>query len=419
MNRVFLLLAILFFPLAATAGNGWYFGLEGGANFAEDQEFLVYDFDPLNIQVVEDGSQVSDVGFDTGYLGGLFGGYAFPGGLRLELELVRRHDEFDSIDLADGRSSEIVEGEEDTDIAMANLWLDFFKSGSIHPYIGGGVGAARIDISDPAFDGTVLFINGSELRDDDDTVFAYQGGAGIGFDLTPQWTASLDYRYLKTEDGEFNLLENFPDSHVETEYESHSALLSIRYYFRGPPEPAPEPIPPPVEVVAAVEPPPPPPPPPCVLAEPGQPMDMAGCKTGDSLVLRGVNFLFDQSSLTVNAKVILDRVAEALKQRADIRIELSGHTDGKGSDSYNQQLSDRRAASVKQYFMERGVDGARITTVGMGETVPVADNANDAGRELNRRVELKVTAIDAALTAPIVDVPAADAAADPAVSPPP
>ena len=70
---------------------------------------------------------------------------------------------------------------------------------------------------------------------------------------------------------------------------------------------------------------------------------MQGCKTGDTLVLRGVNFDFDQSTLTANAKTILDQVAEALNKRTDIKVELDGHTDGKGWDEYNMRLSQRRA----------------------------------------------------------------------------
>ena len=113
-----------------------------------------------------------------------------------------------------------------------------------------------------------------------------------------------------------------------------------------------------------------------------------------TMVLQGVNFEFDEDRLTLNAKTLLDQVAGALTKRSDIKIELEGHTDSKGSDTYNQALSEARAASVKRYLIERGVDGGRMSTVGYGETMPVADNTTDEGRELNRRVQLKVTASD-------------------------
>src|SRR3546814_2308696 len=67
------------------------------------------------------------------------------------------------------------------------------------------------------------------------------------------------------------------------------------------------------------------------------------------------------------------------------------HTDSKGSDDYNQKLSESRAQSVMQYLGEHGVAADRMTAVGRGETQPIADNDSDEGRELNRRVELRIT----------------------------
>jgi outer membrane protein OmpA-like peptidoglycan-associated protein len=135
----------------------------------------------------------------------------------------------------------------------------------------------------------------------------------------------------------------------------------------------------------------PPPPPPCKTPEVGERIDLSGCGTGDTIVLRGVNFDFDKASLTANAKVILDGVADSLIAQPQIQIELGGHTDSKGSDEYNQSLSDRRAASVVDYLVGRGIDAGRMTSHGYGETQPVADNETDEGREINRRVELKIT----------------------------
>lgn len=153
-----------------------------------------------------------------------------------------------------------------------------------------------------------------------------------------------------------------------------------------PPEAPPEVVPP----EPAAEPAPPSAPPPCELPEPGQPISLEGCKLGDKLVLRGVNFEFNKASLTVNAKTILDGVAEALNARKDIKVEIDGHTDGKGADAYNQKLSERRADAVKQYLAGKGIDAGRMSTKGFGKTMPVADNSTDEGREQNRRVELKV-----------------------------
>ncbi len=131
--------------------------------------------------------------------------------------------------------------------------------------------------------------------------------------------------------------------------------------------------------------------PPCKPPEAGQRMDLSGCAAGDIIVLQGVNFEFDKAALTVNAKTILDGVIEALNAVPALHFSVNGHTDAKGDDGYNQSLSERRAASVMQYLQEHGVAAERMTSAGFGETQPVADNETEEGRELNRRVELKIT----------------------------
>lgn len=139
----------------------------------------------------------------------------------------------------------------------------------------------------------------------------------------------------------------------------------------------------------------------CKTPEPGQPVTLEGCAAGDTIVLRGVNFEFDQSRLTTNARTILDSVNEALVTAPSVTVEIGGHTDAKGSDEYNQKLSERRAAEVVQYLNDKGIEASRMTSKGYGESIPVADNETDEGRELNRRVELTVTG-GTAETTPIV-----------------
>ena len=155
----------------------------------------------------------------------------------------------------------------------------------------------------------------------------------------------------------------------------------------------------------------PPPPPPCKTPEAGQRVDLSGCGVGDTIVLHGVNFEFDKATLTVNAKTILDGVADALTSAPGINVEIGGHTDSRGSDEYNEKLSERRSESVMQYLIGRGVAAERMSAHGYGESTPVADNETDEGRELNRRVELKVTA-SAPATAPVAEASAAPAAVE-------
>ena len=129
---------------------------------------------------------------------------------------------------------------------------------------------------------------------------------------------------------------------------------------------------------------------PCAVGEDGSLPDLAQCKVGDKVVLKNVHFLFDQSTLTPDAKAVLDGVSDAMTRAADIHVEIGGHTDAKGSDEYNQKLSERRAVSVRKYIIGKGVAGDRMNAAGYGESQPVADNETDEGRELNRRVELKI-----------------------------
>ncbi len=153
----------------------------------------------------------------------------------------------------------------------------------------------------------------------------------------------------------------------------------------------------------------------CKTPEPGQPVTLEGCAAGDKIVLRGVNFDFNKANLTPNARTILDGVSGAMKSAPDVSVELGGHTDAKGSDEYNQKLSEKRASSVEQYLIGSGVDAGRMTSKGYGESQPVADNETDEGRELNRRVELKVTS-GSAEVAPVVPASEAAPAADPAAT---
>jgi OOP family OmpA-OmpF porin len=128
----------------------------------------------------------------------------------------------------------------------------------------------------------------------------------------------------------------------------------------------------------------------CRAPAPGEPIDLEGCATGEAVVLKGVNFEVNSSRLTANAKVILNQVADSLAAASGMRVEIGGHTDAQGSDAFNQKLSERRAQAVKDYLISRGIDAARLESKGYGEAQPVDSNETVEGRELNRRVEMKI-----------------------------
>lgn len=130
----------------------------------------------------------------------------------------------------------------------------------------------------------------------------------------------------------------------------------------------------------------------CPGTPPGVEVEANGCpKVGETLmVLQGVNFAFDSAELTSEAKAKLDEAASTLNANSLVNVKVVGHTDSIGTDSYNQGLSERRAAAVVDYLGNNGVSAARLSSEGMGESQPIADNTTDDGRYQNRRVEFIV-----------------------------
>jgi len=102
------------------------------------------------------------------------------------------------------------------------------------------------------------------------------------------------------------------------------------------------------------------------------------------------DYMFDFDKATIKSKYypILDDVVKVIMDNPALRVLLEGHTDSIGSEAYNQGLSERRAKAVQQYLIKAGVDSARLSTVGYGESRPIAPNNTKEGRAKNRRVEL-------------------------------
>lgn len=114
-------------------------------------------------------------------------------------------------------------------------------------------------------------------------------------------------------------------------------------------------------------------------------------KVGTTFQLNNVYFEFNKWNLLPESYPELDNVVNFLKENGKVEIEVSGHTDNIGSDSYNMELSQKRAESVRSYLVSKGITDARITSKGYGKTKPIAPNNTDAGREQNRRVEFTIT----------------------------
>lgn len=338
----------------------------GGTAWAqEDNRFYIA---PMATYVLSDDSRHADDG-----IGGTLA-LGLPLSSSAEIELRGTYLEYD---LDGGGSSDITGG---------GFGVNLFLSGPGGPYIHG------------------------DVMGGDTTLF----NLGLGWDLAIGKSFGIRAEAL------WHTESNTDDNGQE--FREPLFNLGVRIPFGRAPEPPPPPQTPEPVVVVPAQPPPPvcsdgldndgdglidfpadkgcssandgdetDPAPLCKAPEPGEAVNLDGCGVGDTIVLRGVNFDFDKSTLTVNAKSLLDGVAAALTKRPDIKVEIGGHTDAKGSDSYNASLSDRRAKSVKTYLVGLGIGSDRMSTKGYGEAVPVADNDTDEGRELNRRVELKVT----------------------------
>jgi OmpA-OmpF porin, OOP family len=107
---------------------------------------------------------------------------------------------------------------------------------------------------------------------------------------------------------------------------------------------------------------------------------------------RGIRIQFEtnKADLLPASFEILDEVASVMEQNQRIRIRVEGHTDNVGKADYNQDLSTRRAASVRAYLTQKGIAEERLESTGCGQNVPIADNATDEGKQENRRVEFVI-----------------------------
>jgi len=260
----------------------------------------------------------------------------------------------------------------------------FNRASNISPYITVGAGFLQNNFNGPGtWSGPMAQIGAGILLD--------AGSGNFVFQFRPE----IKYRH------------DWPDSpHAESD--SGDILLNLGFAFNfGGSSPAPMPVtqaPPPAAAPPA--PPPPPPPPPPVDSDgdgvpdsadrcPGTPagivVDEKGCPR-EPVILRGVEFATASATLTEGSRPVLDGVADDLKIHPLVRVELQGHTDSRGADAYNLDLSQRRADSVREYLINRGVNASRLEARGYGETQPIADNATKAGQAENRRVVMKVIA---------------------------
>jgi opacity protein-like surface antigen len=196
-----LIAAILALFLPAYAFAGPYVSVAGGAVFLEDSD-------------LEENGLEAEAEFDTGFVVSGAAGYAFDlgfGSFRTEVEIAYRQNDVDQIS-AFGLTVSAGDAEASVISGMANVALDMVTGTLVEPYVLVGIGAANVTLESDDLD-----------VDEDDTVFAYQAGAGLGFALTETITLFTGYRFFGTTDPEFE--------GVEAEYHSHNVEAGVRVEF--------------------------------------------------------------------------------------------------------------------------------------------------------------------------------------------
>ncbi|MCF6229471.1 MAG: OmpA family protein [Gammaproteobacteria bacterium] len=128
----------------------------------------------------------------------------------------------------------------------------------------------------------------------------------------------------------------------------------------------------------------------CLDSAMGAKVDESGCKLAKVIVLKGVTFKTGSAELTSASGIELDQVVSTMNRYPTLEIKVSGYTDNRGAESFNQQLSQKRAQAVVTFLTDRGISAQRLQAKGYGPANPIADNNTADGRMKNRRVELHI-----------------------------
>lgn len=260
-------------------------------------------------------------------------------------------------------------------------WLYYWNTGGrVRPYLGAGINFA-------------IFMDESPSDLDLNEAIGPAAVGGVDFSLSERWFLSLDLRWV---DMDTETKVN-GDRVGEISFDPFLVGAMVGYRFGGgrsaqTETAAPPPSPPPSPVVAA--------PTPCADSDSdgvcdvddkcpstpaGDTVDQFGCSLVSRLMLF---FDFDSAELRPESIRELERVVDFMNQLSVATALIEGHTDSIGSDAYNLGLSERRAKSVYDYLVSRGISPGRLQALGQGEAHPIADNGTDMGRQQNRRVML-------------------------------
>lgn len=367
MRKLAVAMALASTALVATPAlardNSWYVGVEGGAMIVEDIKF---DIGAVNGAATIDHNYGYDVdgviGYDlgrfrleaeVGYKAATIDGYQSSVNTPvLDANLRPTQAVPGTYNYAGGRSSALS--------FMVNGLIDFGDDDGLQGFVGGGVGVARVKER-------AQLNTRQNFLDDSDTVFAYQGLAGVRAPITKHIDVSLKYRFFTADNVK---LVNVAGTSFNGKFRTHSLLGGLTYNFGEPAAPPPPPV---------VETPPPPPEP-----TPPPPPVVTPCSPGPFIVF----FEWDKSDVTPEAAAILDGAIAQYTNCGNAKVMLAGHADKSGAPAYNVGLSQRRNDSVQAYLTAHSIPAGVITTEAFGESRPRVETADGVREVQNRRVEV-------------------------------
>lgn len=326
----------------AEASEGWYGRIDAGYSVEGGLE-----------DVSNGEADLPDAEFDADWMVSAGAGYAFANGFRLEAEYSYRDNDV-------GEDAFWRGGAVKATALMANLYRDFEVSERLRPYVGVGVGAAKVETK--ASGGVITpdyyTFEGS------DTVVAYQAMAGVAIGLTPRLELDVGYRYFIAPDLSFEgEITNEPAPPFEMDYTHQAVTLGLRWQFAAPAASAP--LTPPL---------------------PPQGPPVAACPTSEFVVY----FEWDRSNLNQDALDVIDNAIIRARECNLASATIVGHTDTSGPSAYNIGLSQRRASVVSEALIARGLPAEVIATDARGET-DLARLTRDGVREpLNRRTAVTI-----------------------------
>jgi len=339
--------------LAVTAGaaqaagleKGWYLGASGGWNHTDDQVF-------------KSPAAKDKVKYDEGWVAGVNAGYAWGNNWRTEIEGNYRENDVNKVK---GVGASGGDGSFRSWDAMLNQIYDFNNRSRWTPYLGVGVGAVW---QDARHIGNV-FAPATTIDKSSVAAFAYQGIAGVEYDITPQAAFGLRYNYFGALQGERFKTNTGARVKDSDGYGNHAVQVTFRYGFDKAAEPMPAPRAETAAPVVAA-------PTPTTYAVPTEAMIEASPYK--------IFFANDSAQLNDAGHQVVASAADAVKSQNVGIIQLTSNTDTTGSVKHNDNLSERRAKAVRQALIAQGVSPSMIKIISNAERelpVPTGDHVRE------------------------------------------